>query len=307
MKNIVFIIIASLLYSCTTYNHKNPYPNMEILRFDNYSAYEFRDSNSDKLIVIFDGSSYNSSLGFFNETKWMPVSMASQLVPLLRNNFSVLIPEKLSRKAGNNHFEDMDDRANYTADKLIECYSTIINSYLNVNNFSSIVLIGFSESAVLLPLICENIYKNELIKGIISYAGGGLSLSESMEILSISNATPENWKKAYMEMIELYHENNLQYPDSLIDGFNGMSFRWYNSIIKIRPFNMYQNINIPILFIHGKEDYIIPVESTKYLENNLTNKQFEYKYINNMGHIPSNYSQTIYLRKVITEWINNKD
>ena len=82
---------------------------------------------------------------------------------------------------------------------------------------------------------------------------------------------------------------------------------FFHHLLLFLEFAIYQNINIPILFIHGKEDYIIPIESTEYIENNLPNKPFDYKYINNMGHAPSNYSQVINLRRVITEWINNKN
>lgn len=303
MKFSKIIIITFLcICSCVTYNHKDPYPNMGIIHYNSYTAYEFRDFPSDKLIVIFDGSGYNSSLGRYNGKKWTSVSIASQLVPLLREEYTILVPEKLARMAGKNHFDDMDDRANYTSENLIDCYKTILNLYLNEKNYSSIVLIGNSESGILLPLIYESILKKDLVKGMVSIAGGGLSLYENMEILSTSKVTPKNWKNGYLGMIELYRENDFQYLDSITEGFSGMSLRWFNSMMNIRPFEYYKNINIPILFVHGKKDYNVPVESTEYIENNLSGKPFIYLYYENMDHSPT-YSQTIQLRNDVAEWV----
>jgi hypothetical protein len=306
MKFIKILIIALFgLFSCATYDHKNPYPNMEIVHYNDFQAYEFSNSLSDKLIVIFDGSSYNSSLGRFDGKKWRPVSVASQLVPLLREKYTILVPEKLNRTIGENHFEDMNDRSNYTAENLIDCYGNILNSYLEENNFTTVILIGASESAILLPLIYEKMRRKDLVKGMVSIIGGGLSLYEGMEILSTSKVTPRSWKNGYLEMIKLYQDNDFNYPDSITEGFNGMSFRWYNSFINIRPYEYYENINIPILFVHGGKDYKVPIESTKYIENNLMNKPYDFLYYQNMAHGPETYSQVIKLREDITEWIIN--
>jgi hypothetical protein len=306
VKFIKLIIIPLFgLFSCVTYDHKNPYPNMELVYYNNYQAYEFNDSLSDKLIVIFDGSSYNSSLGKFDGKKWKPVSIASQLVPLLREKYTILVPEKLNRMIGENHFDDMNDRSNYTAENLVDCYEKILNSYLEKNNFTTVILIGASESAILLPLVYERIIKKDIVKGMISFAGGGLSLYEDMEILSTSNVTPSSWKSGYLEMIKLYQDNDFNYLDSITEGFNGMSFRWYNSFINIRPYEYYANLNILILFIHGRKDYKIPIESTKYIEKNLINKSYDFLYYQNMAHGPEMYSQVIKLRKDIVEWIVN--
>jgi hypothetical protein len=306
MKYIKILVIVLLgLVSCVTYNYKNPYPDMKIVYYNNYRAYEFSDSLSDKVIVIFDGSSYNSSLGRFDGKKWRPVSLASQLVPLLREKYTILVPEKLNRKIGENYSEDMNDRSNYTAENLINCYGNILNSYLEDNNFTTVILIGVSESAILLPLIYEKIIRKDLVKGMVSFAGGGLSIYENMEILSTSNVTPRSWKNGYLEMIKLYQDNEFNYPDSITDGFIGMSFRWHNSFINIRPYEYYKNINIPILFVHGGKDYRIPIESTKFIENNLINKPYDYLYYLNMAHGHETYSQAIRLREDIAEWIMN--
>jgi pimeloyl-ACP methyl ester carboxylesterase len=306
MKYIKILIIALFgLVSCVTYNNKNPYPDMEIVYYNNYRAYEFRDSLSDKLIIIFDGSSYDSTLGRFDGKKWRPVSLASQLVPFLRENYTILVPERLNRIIGENYIDDMDDRSNYTTENLVDCYENILNSFLEENNFTTVVLIGVSESAILLPLIYERIIRKDLVKGMVSFAGGGLSLYEGMEILSTSKVTPRSWKNGYSEMIKLYRDNGNNYPDSITEGFNGMSFRWYNSIINIRPYDYYENINIPILFVHGGKDYKVPIESTKYIENNFINKPYDFLYYLNMAHGPETYSQVIRLREDIVEWIMN--
>jgi dipeptidyl aminopeptidase/acylaminoacyl peptidase len=62
-----------------------------------------------------------------------------------------------------------------------------------------------------------------------------------------------------------------------------------------------------MLFIHGKKDWNMAVESTEYIQKNLSEKPFGYIYYKNMGHIPIKYNETIRLRNDIKEWINKNN
>jgi dipeptidyl aminopeptidase/acylaminoacyl peptidase len=63
-----------------------------------------------------------------------------------------------------------------------------------------------------------------------------------------------------------------------------LSYVWYNEFFDYSPFDYYLNINIPILFIHGETDINVPVESTRYIQEQLPNKPFEYYYFEHTDH-----------------------
>jgi dipeptidyl aminopeptidase/acylaminoacyl peptidase len=92
--------------------------------------------------------------------------------------------------------------------------------------------------------------------------------------------------------------------DTVVENVYDVTFRWFNSFKNIRPFDYYKNINIPVLFVHGDNDYNIPVQSTVYIQENLPEKPFTYKYFE-WGHQPEKYSDVITFRNEVAEWIDN--
>jgi dipeptidyl aminopeptidase/acylaminoacyl peptidase len=100
---------------------------------------------------------------------------------------------------------------------------------------------------------------------------------------------------------------NKPYPDSLEIGYLGMLFRYWSSFIDVRPADYYEYIDIQVLFVHGKKDYRIPVESSGYVERKLPDKPFEYLYYPKMAHGPSNYQEGVAMREAIAAWIIAND
>jgi dipeptidyl aminopeptidase/acylaminoacyl peptidase len=66
------------------------------------------------------------------------------------------------------------------------------------------------------------------------------------------------------------------------------------------------NINIPVLFLHGELDRNVSVESTRYVEDNLPDKPFDYIYYPEMAHGPATGKDLIRLRKDIKDWLIKK-
>jgi esterase/lipase len=290
-----------------TFNHQNPYPNMEIVHYGDSSAYAFRNESSDKLIITIEGSGWWSVLGIKGSKRWKIVQTGSQLIQVLQDTHTVLIPEKLNRQPGLGYITDMNDHSNYTAEKLLACYTESINGYLAEHTYTSIVLIGISEGALLLPLIYEKMEDKDHVTGMVSILYGGLSLYESCKILSTSNTVLHKYsKRVHRSLVEIYSQDSTAYPDSIELGYFGMSLRWWSSFINIRPFDYYKNINIPVLFVHGKKDYRVSVESTQYIQENLPEKPFKYRYYP-WGHGPSNYFEKIQFRNDIANWIIKND
>jgi pimeloyl-ACP methyl ester carboxylesterase len=305
MKIFIFTLGVFVLPSCaTTYNLKNPYPHMEILSFSYYKGYEFKNYASKKLLIVLEGSGWTSVLGEKRKQTWREVGIASQMLQVLQDRYTIFIPEKFNREPGVNYFEDRNERAEYTFDNLLACYREIINEYLSKNEYESIVIMGGSEGAIVLPVLYYQL-DNINVSLLVSISGGGLSPHEAYPILAASEATPKSWKKLYNQVIEKYKSK--PYPDSLEIGFLGMPFRFWSSIVDIRPIDYYQNIDIPILFIQGEKDYRIPKESTQFIGENLPEKPFDYIYYPEMEHGPSGYKDAVKFREDIAKWIIEHD
>jgi len=313
-KNVTRLFLVSviivLFFSCTTYNHRNPYPNMEILPYTNSQAYLFTSTGTEKLIIIIEGSGWESVLGTKGKNRWTEIYYGGVLLKELNTSHTVLIPEKLKRQPGMVYIEDMDDREHYTAENLIACYSESINSYLINHEFSSIVLIGISEGAALLPLVYEKMNDKDKIVAMVSISFGGLSFYESYKILSNRLNVHPGWLEFYFSALYIFDPDNKpednKCMNSFEEGYYGYTIRWYSSLIHIRPFDYYRNITIPILFVHGLADYNVAVESTKYIQENLPEKPFEFLYYK-WGHGPGKYRDIIQLRKDIAKWVMEID
>jgi esterase/lipase len=281
---------------------------MNTMEYNNNFVYEFKatDESTDKLIIIFEGSGWNSALGEYINGEWQFTEIGAQIIQVLRKDHVILIPEKWNRKPELDYFEDQNARYIYTKENLMKCYVTSIDAYLAEREFYSIVLIGTSEGAALLPLVYEKMKDKELVKGIVSIAFGGLSIYESYKINIMKSNISQDWKNVYSYVIKTY-ENISEYSESTEVNSYGVVYRWLASFIDLRPFDYYKNINIPILFIHGKQDWNMAIESTKYIQENLPEKPFEYIFYKNMGHIPLKYFETVRFRNDIKKWIISKN
>jgi hypothetical protein len=319
MKNLqkyIFFIIISITFlgvSCKTsqaatlpIDPENPYPNMEIVRFSASQAYFFPNEMSSKLLIVIEGGDWASVLGEKENNKWVSIKYGALLIHELGNKYNVLIPEKLKRQPGLVYKNDMEDRANYTAENLIDCYIESINSHLDNHTYSSILLVGTSEGANLLPILYEKISKKNNVTAMVSISYGGLSMYESYEILSTRKHFPQEWLEMYSDALSLFNPKNTEFRNTFEEDYYDLTYRWWNSFKYIRPYDYYKNIDIPILFIHGVDDYKVPAESTIYIQKNLPKKPFEYLYYP-WTHQPQNIPDTLRLIKDITKWIIKVD
>ncbi|MDR0584279.1 MAG: hypothetical protein LBG57_08035 [Treponema sp.] len=285
---------------------------MEIVRYGGSHAYVFKNISSNKLIINIEGSGGDSVLGTRNDKRWLTTHLGAQLLQVLNDRYTFFIPEKLNRQPGLDYSGEIDDRSNYTSNKILDCYVESINGYLAEHFYSSIILIGTSEGAILLPLIYEKMDAKDSVKAMVSIGLGGLSLYESYKILSASPRVSRNYKKMYNHIIEVfdfvedYKSKNENVTITPEEDFYGFNYRWFDSFMKIRPFDYYRGINIPVFFTHGEKDQNVPVESTRYIQENLPEKPFEYKYYK-WAHQANNYFDTIDFRNDISEWITDID
>ena len=67
------------------------------------------------------------------------------------------------------------------------------------------------------------------------------------------------------------------------------------------------DIDIPVLFMHGERDMNIAVESTRYIEDNLSDKPFDFIYYQEMEHTTTKSEEIFYMfQNEIKEWLISK-
>jgi pimeloyl-ACP methyl ester carboxylesterase len=291
------------MFSCVTISKINPYPNIATVTYGNNTAYEFRNAKTDKLFIYLEGSGLNSVMGTKDEKRWYSINFGYFIVQALQDTYNIIIPEKFNMHLGGNYVNNPEIKRMYTIENLAENYARIINSYLSEHTYSSVILSGQSEGACVLPLVYGKIIDKERITSMVALAYGGLSLYEQRKILADSELPmPEEWKDLFRNTDEYKKDIELS-PNSLGD-LAGLPYIWYNSILDYRPYDSYVNINIPVLFIHGERDVNVPVESTRYIQENLPNKPFDYLYCEDADHNFATPKAIKMLRQDAVRWIS---
>jgi len=295
----MFFLLILVLSSCSTYNDSiytnlltlanntdsifEQYPTMKIARYGSNRAYEFKNESSDTLVIIIEGSGMFSVLGWEEGGQFQKMGFWFYLLEAFRDECSVLVLEKLNFEFGKYYEYDINTRRTYTLENLVHSYSETINVYLSDNHYSKVVLVGSSEGACVLPQVYKTISNNDKISGMVSVSYGGLSRYEQLKILADSRLEINYLLRDIFKNLDLFKDDIQSYPNSIGD-FIGFPYTYWNSFFDYRPFNDYREIDIPILFIHGELDVNVPVESTKYIQDNLQGKPFEYLIYSDADH-----------------------
>jgi esterase/lipase len=307
MKRVFLFVgfFSAILFSCKTVPEifKNPYPDMTTLQYRNSNAYEFKNNQSNKLFIYIDGSGLTSVLGVKQNETWKNLRLAYFIARELRNEYTVFIPEKFNMEAGSDYSNNREKLANYTMENLLNCYLESINMYLSESDYQNIVIFGVSEGAHMLPYIYNNMAAKDQVDCMVSTACGGLSQYEQFKILANSSVNMPDSTRALFQDVDNEMKKINADPYSLDKTYYGWPYNFWSSFINVRPFEEYKVIDIPIYFIHGELDINTAVESTKYIEEHLPEKPFEYLYYENMGHGPKDEKEIVVVINDIKKWI----
>ena len=295
--------------------HFSQYPDFNELYFSSGKGYEFRNESSNGLIIYLGEYGWGSAI----QARWSGKLIDALLaITELTEKYTFFVPEKFYREIGVLYGLIPEERQRYTIDNLIDNYYEVISEYLSQNNFESIIIYGASEGAFILPVLYSRL-NNWNITALISDSGGGwLTYSEQQQVLLVKLLRNEKsfashpaskeehilLRNYYETWVQTFQARQPSEPQDSIDFFlnSPMTYKWFSSIIKLRLSDYYEKIDIPVLFIHGNMDIDVPVETTKYLENNLKHKQFDYRYYADMTH--NQIEKQEYLpQKDIIEWI----
>ena len=288
-----------LFASCMT---KSSYPNMHEMNDNDQVIYTF-NGRQNKVLIYIDGSGLNSVLGIKNSEKWTSVQFGYFLSENLDRDFTLAIPEKLNFLKGVDYKNDTDALRKYTVGNLVESYSGKIDNYIDKNNFTEVYLLGVSEGGLLAPKILNTLKNKPKIKKMVIWGAGGYSQEECFKVLASSTLQmPESYRNECKKIFDI-KEDIEKNPTAIDKYYLGWPYLRWHSFFNYMPINEYNEINIPVLFIQGLMDYNSPYESVKFLEEESRNKNYEYVYYNDMGHIPTEKAEVARIIHSIYSWI----
>jgi len=303
---------TSRLISLIKSSYFSQYPDFNELFFTSGKGYEFKNDESNKLIIFLGSFSWGSAV----QTKWSDKIIDMLLeMPKLNERYTFFVPEKNNREIGALYGLDIKEREWYTIDNLIENYYNVISEYLSRNNYESIIIYGASEGAFVLPVLYSRLENKNITALISDSGGGGLSYAEQQNILLakflknerafssllISKEQRSNLQYYYEAWLETFQTR--QFFDSADFFLNSpMTYKYFSGITRLNFIDYYEGINIPVMFIHGNLDTDVPVETTQYIQANFKNKPFDFFYYADMTHLQ--IKQKVYApENDISEWI----
>ena len=287
-------------------------PYYSTLYFTDGQGYEFKNAFSNKLIIFLTGYSWFhdiiSEIG--GKLDWSHI--VDWLLPLY-SEYNFFQPEKFDWGRGRNYFWNIENRERYTFDNLIANYASVIREYLSQNDYETIIIFGHSEGGIIAPELY--FWLNDFnISAIISSGAGGLTfpidIAAARRGIPLEEETVKQYQDAYDQYLATYSgERYAQAPDEIHfrqtrEGFIPLIYSYTQQAR--RPFEFYKNIDIPVLFIHSLLDVYVSPISTRYIEQNLPDKPFDYIYYKDSQHYPTTVRELERLRVDIAEWLREK-
>ena len=297
-------------------------PDYNTLYFSSGMGYEIKNENSNKLIITLEGGP-----GFFSHRMCLPgVNIHGghtiDYFLYLSDVYSFFVPEKFawSYDRRDDIFADLRERERFTIDNLILNYAEVIREYLSQNEYESIIIAGFSEGGFIVPELYFQL-EDFNISGLVSIAAGGLSYYEGYRTLFAKaqmgqppfhtggDRDLEVSPASYRGVLDVYRYSRDDSPEPFGSDLNpsnrsfATTFRYLSTILFRPTIDFYREIDIPVLFLHGEMDIQIPVDSTRYVEENLPGKPFTYIYYPEMWHYERFYGEFITIRRNISEWL----
>ena len=264
---VTFLLILSLMLTgCEGYKNMKTYTIRQGEDFIKYYTFKNDTENKEDLIIYIDGSGYTSVLGLKEDGRWKAVSLAYEFHRLLLPEFDILVPEKKNMEPGKNYEDDIKIIKDYTLEQRIQTAKTAIADFLGKNPYQRVLLVGHSEGGYILPPLYLSLKDDFEIAGLVILSVGGLSQYEMFRILKNKDLPYPEGYKMRLDLIEEVARDIKADPDSITKGYMGYPYNRWSSFMFYRPLEDLVQIDIPILMIHGSEDIMSPVESSRFVK-----------------------------------------
>jgi pimeloyl-ACP methyl ester carboxylesterase len=295
------------IVSCTAESN-SIYGAFKTYRLNGNNIYMFPSKQNERLLIYIEGSGTTSVLGEIKNKKWVSYNLGYFLTKYMKDSFTIIIPEKLGMNIGQNIQDDPGFMRSYTVNNLVNCYVSAIDGYLDKYwKYKNVYIVAGSEGGLLFPKIYSELKNRNKISKAIVIGAGGLDQYVCFKILGESPIEmPSDYRRECKRIDDVVVDIKND-PESIDKKYFGWPYTRWSSFFNYKPFNYYKEIDIPILFYQGVKDWNSPIESVEYIEKNMNNPKFEYRYKNDMGHVPNfndENSITNYFNELSTWLIN---
>lgn len=177
------------------------------------------------------------------------------------------------------------------------------------NNLKEVIIFADSEGGTIAPEISVNI---EEVTHMIVMGAGGYSQSKELEVL-LKRETQSNkdgmLKKAGIENQQQLREkcNQIKNNPTHNKFWLGQTYKYWAGYLDYQPESHLSKLDIPVLYITGREDKMVPFQSIQYLADRFADRNnFRFEIIPDVNHNfqdkSGNNKMNEIFKKIILPW-----
>jgi len=219
---------------------------------DGYKATYYKiqvgDSRKTDAVVFFIGGSGHTSLNYYLKSYFED----------LDGNVTVYALQKRyvgHRETGLFKPSNAFQQYNYYP-QLVNDQKDFINSLIKNKSLTGkkIIIFGVSEGGNIAAQLASEIPQ---VTHLICLGSGGMVGIDEFRI----------WGKKYNIDFDKLYQQVKEHPDSIERESVGQTYKYWASVLPVNPMDYLKKITIPILYVIGSEDEMVPAESVYFLQN----------------------------------------
>ena len=213
-----------------------------------YYQVQIGDSRKTDAVVFFIGGSGNTSLNYYLEPYFEG----------LDGNVTVYALQKRyvgHRETGQFKPSNQFHQYNHYL-QLVNDQKDFINSLIKNESLTGkkIIIFGVSEGGNIAAQLASEIPQ---VTHLMVLGSGGMVGIDEFRI----------WGKKYNIDFDKLYQQVKEHPDSIKRLAVGQTYKYWASVLPVNPMDYLKTITIPILYVVGGEDEMMPVESVYFLQN----------------------------------------
>lgn len=230
----------------------NPLKPYSIKMSDDYHANYYvlnkgvdNDSGS---ILFFIGGSERASKNYYLKSYFKNIANSTTVYALQKRHIGhreTGLQEPSNSYHQNNHYV-----------QLVKDQKEFIQSILSKINHSNkkIIILGVSEGGNIASQLASEVPQTTHL---VTIGSGGMVGIEEFRA----------WGKKQNINFDKVYEQVKKDPDSIEKKILGQTYRYWSSVLPVKPMSSLKKLDIPILAIIGEQDEMVPVESVRFLSS----------------------------------------